>query len=336
MATIRIPTPLRKLTQGKEEVTASGGTIGALIAGLEAQYPGIKERICDDNGQVRRFVNIFANDEDIRFLQNLDTPVKDTRRDLDRAGDRGRTLSLSMQPGVAQRYLRQIALPEIGPDGQQRINDATVAIAAEGDDLAAEIAARYLAAAGVGPGAADRRRRCRRAGVRGRLARVEPRRRRRRAGLARRRRAWLAALDGADLVVRAGFDDDPMLRATVRLGIPAVLLRALDDRVELLAVREQGPCPHVDLAIPPRRAEGASAGATAVVAATLGASEALWLLVRRDEARRPDARPRRKNAPARHLSLPLSPDGGAPRVQEIPWTPECFACGGGSVEMILS
>ena len=55
MATIRIPTPLRKLTQGKEEVTASGATIGALIANLETQYPGIKERICDDSGQVRPF-----------------------------------------------------------------------------------------------------------------------------------------------------------------------------------------------------------------------------------------------------------------------------------------
>ena len=78
MATIRIPTPLRKLTQGKEEVNASGATIGALIANLETQYPGIKERICDDAGQVRRFVNNFANDEDIRFLKNLDTPVKDS------------------------------------------------------------------------------------------------------------------------------------------------------------------------------------------------------------------------------------------------------------------
>ena len=78
MATIRIPTPLRKLTQGKEEVTAAGGTVGALIANLEAQYPGIKERICDAGGQVRRFVNIFANDEDIRFLKNLETAVKDT------------------------------------------------------------------------------------------------------------------------------------------------------------------------------------------------------------------------------------------------------------------
>lgn len=78
MANIRIPTPLRKLTNGKEEVSATGGTIGALITDLESQYPGIKERICDDTGQVRRFVNIFANDEDIRFLKNLDTPVKDS------------------------------------------------------------------------------------------------------------------------------------------------------------------------------------------------------------------------------------------------------------------
>ena len=78
MATVRIPTPLRKLTNGKEEVSAAGANVGALIADLERQYPGIKERICDDSGQVRRFVNIFQNEEDIRFLQNLDTPVKDS------------------------------------------------------------------------------------------------------------------------------------------------------------------------------------------------------------------------------------------------------------------
>ncbi len=78
MATVRIPTPLRKLTNGKEEIVTAGATVGELIASLEAQFPGIKERICDDAGKVRRFVNIFANDEDIRFLQNLDTPVKDS------------------------------------------------------------------------------------------------------------------------------------------------------------------------------------------------------------------------------------------------------------------
>lgn len=77
MATVRIPTPLRKLTEGKEEVSALGSTIAEVIADLDKNYPGIKNRICDDSGQVKRFVNIFANDEDIRFLQNLDTPVKE-------------------------------------------------------------------------------------------------------------------------------------------------------------------------------------------------------------------------------------------------------------------
>ncbi len=78
MATVRIPTPLRTLTDGKEEVAAAGATIGEILADLEKNYPGIKARICDDDGKVRRFVNIFANDEDIRFLDNLDTPIKDS------------------------------------------------------------------------------------------------------------------------------------------------------------------------------------------------------------------------------------------------------------------
>jgi sulfur-carrier protein len=77
MATVRIPTPLRKLTGGLEEVQLQGATVGALLQALEQAHPGIRERIFDDKGQVRRFVNIFANEEDIRFLQNLDTPVKD-------------------------------------------------------------------------------------------------------------------------------------------------------------------------------------------------------------------------------------------------------------------
>jgi sulfur-carrier protein len=78
MATVRIPTPLRKLTDGKEEVVATGATVGEVLASLEQAHPGIKARICDDSGAVRKFVNIFANDEDIRFLANLDTPIKDT------------------------------------------------------------------------------------------------------------------------------------------------------------------------------------------------------------------------------------------------------------------
>jgi len=74
---VHIPTPLRKYTAGKGEVAASGATVGQVLDDLEKNHPGIKERLCDDSGAVRRFVNIFANDEDIRAMQNLDTPVKD-------------------------------------------------------------------------------------------------------------------------------------------------------------------------------------------------------------------------------------------------------------------
>ena len=77
MAIVRIPTPLRKLTGGAEEVQAAGKSVGELIGELEKKYPGIKERICDESGAVRRFVNIFVKDEDIRFLQNLETPLGD-------------------------------------------------------------------------------------------------------------------------------------------------------------------------------------------------------------------------------------------------------------------
>jgi molybdopterin synthase sulfur carrier subunit len=73
---VRIPTPLRKLTQNQEIVDAEGGTIRELIESLERTYPGLKERICDDQNQIRRFVNVFLNDEDVRFLSESETPVK--------------------------------------------------------------------------------------------------------------------------------------------------------------------------------------------------------------------------------------------------------------------
>jgi molybdopterin synthase sulfur carrier subunit len=78
MATsIRIPTPLRKLTQDQEIVQADGGNIDEIIAHLNGAYPGLKERICDENGKIRRFVNVFLNDEDIRFLEEGATAVKE-------------------------------------------------------------------------------------------------------------------------------------------------------------------------------------------------------------------------------------------------------------------
>ncbi len=77
MAQVRIPTPLRKYTGGAEAVPADGATVAAIVADLDKRHPGIRDRICDESGAVRRFVNIFVNGEDIRFLQNLDTAVKD-------------------------------------------------------------------------------------------------------------------------------------------------------------------------------------------------------------------------------------------------------------------
>ena len=73
---VRIPTPLRSLTQGKEEVSATGADVGAVIVNLESQFPGIKDRLLDEKG-VRRFINLYLNDEDVRFLEALKTPVKD-------------------------------------------------------------------------------------------------------------------------------------------------------------------------------------------------------------------------------------------------------------------
>jgi molybdopterin synthase sulfur carrier subunit len=74
--TLRIPTPLRKLTDGRETIETEGANVGDLLNSVETIYPGLKERICDETGQVRRFVNIYVNDEDIRFLQDQATAVK--------------------------------------------------------------------------------------------------------------------------------------------------------------------------------------------------------------------------------------------------------------------
>ena len=74
---VRIPTPLQKLTQDKAEVEANAKTVQDLIDELNRSYPGIKDRICDEQGNIRRFVNIFLNEEDIRFLEKEKTPLKD-------------------------------------------------------------------------------------------------------------------------------------------------------------------------------------------------------------------------------------------------------------------
>ncbi len=74
---IRIPTQLRSLTDGAGEVSVQGDTVGDALKALEAAHPGFGERLLDDQGRLRRFVNVFVADEDVRFLQGLETPVPD-------------------------------------------------------------------------------------------------------------------------------------------------------------------------------------------------------------------------------------------------------------------
>lgn len=75
--TVRIPTPLRKLTDGRSEVAVEATDVRSAVTALEASYPGFGERLLDDEGKLRRFVNVFVRDEDVRFQQGLDTAVSD-------------------------------------------------------------------------------------------------------------------------------------------------------------------------------------------------------------------------------------------------------------------
>jgi hypothetical protein len=186
-----------------------------------------------------------------------------------------------LDAGQVARYARQIALPEVGPDGQAAICGARVLIV--GGDLAAETAGAYLTAAGVGS--------------------VETRSRTIGDGA-----AWLDALGGVDLVVRTDFDDDAMLGAAARLGVPVIVARAEADRVDLLSFPRRDPDPAAEIDVRARPAQPTSDGATGVLAGTLAAAEALATLLRADAA--PDARA------THHLRLPV--DGGEPIAQKIP------------------
>jgi molybdopterin synthase sulfur carrier subunit len=86
--TIRIPGPLRRLTAGVDKIDVAGGTLATAISEMEERFPGMKDRLLDEKGQMRYFVNVYLNGEDVRFLEGLDTAIK--------AGD-----ELSIVPAVA-------------------------------------------------------------------------------------------------------------------------------------------------------------------------------------------------------------------------------------------
>jgi adenylyltransferase/sulfurtransferase len=159
--TIHIPTPLRPFTDKLESVDVSGGTVGELLADLTARYQGLRKHLYTDEGRLRNFVNVYLNDEDIRYLQREQTPVK--------AGD-----TLSIVPSVAggapvtaeeakqgqdaalpalsaeeiQRYSRHLIMPEVGMEGQRRLKAGSVLCIGAGG--LGSPAAMYLAAAGIG------------------------------------------------------------------------------------------------------------------------------------------------------------------------------------------
>lgn len=74
---VRIPTPLRSITKGSAEVQAKGGTVDDVMQDLEKQFPGLRERLVDEKGELRRFINLYVNEEDVRFLQGRTTALKD-------------------------------------------------------------------------------------------------------------------------------------------------------------------------------------------------------------------------------------------------------------------
>ncbi len=159
---IHIPTPLRPFTDKQESVDVNGGTVGELLADLTKKYEGLRKHLYAEDGRLRNFVNIYLNDEDIRYLQKEKTPVK--------PGD-----SLSIVPSVAggaptsaptadqrvraasevdlsadeiKRYSRHLIMPEVGVDGQKKLKAGSVLCIGAGG--LGSPAAMYLAAAGVG------------------------------------------------------------------------------------------------------------------------------------------------------------------------------------------
>src|SRR5579871_3215462 len=154
MAKILIPTPLRQFTGKQDSVTAAGATVGDVLNALTTQFPDLRKQIFNDEGKLRSFVNVYVNDEDIRYLKKSDTPTA--------AGD-----TVSIVPsiaggatGVAEpptatlnkdeilRYSRHLIMPEVGMEGQLKLKNAKVLLVGTGG-LGAPLG-MYLAAAGIG------------------------------------------------------------------------------------------------------------------------------------------------------------------------------------------
>jgi adenylyltransferase/sulfurtransferase len=150
---INIPTPLRPFTDKRDVVEIEGATVGELLAGLTRTHEGLKKHLYTDEGRLRSFVNIYLNDEDIRYLEKEQTPVKpgDTLSIIPSvAGGVGatETAAPTLSAEEYQRYSRHLILPEVGLEGQRKLKASRVLCIGAGG-LGSPVA-MYLAAAGVG------------------------------------------------------------------------------------------------------------------------------------------------------------------------------------------
>jgi adenylyltransferase/sulfurtransferase len=161
--TIHIPTPLRPFTDKREAVEVTGSTVGELLVDLTTKYDGLRKHLYTDEGKLRNFVNIYLNDEDIRYLQREQTPVKpgdslsivpsvaggalEAPPINPRAVDAGAEVP-ALTPEEIKRYSRHLIMPEVGMDGQRKLKAGSVLCIGAGG--LGSPAAMYLAAAGIG------------------------------------------------------------------------------------------------------------------------------------------------------------------------------------------
>src|SRR5579884_3569944 len=153
MAKILIPTPLRQYVDKRDAVELNGSTVGEVLTTLTSQYGDLRRHLYNDQGKLRSFVNVYVNDEDIRYLQKDETPLKDSDTVSivpsiagGSAGVAAPPVSLSKDEIL--RYSRHVIIPEVGMEGQLKLKNASVALIGAGG-LGAPLGL-YLAAAGIG------------------------------------------------------------------------------------------------------------------------------------------------------------------------------------------